>query len=110
MLRVILLWTFILLGTSRVTAMTRRNLFNMMQQQNLPNMSEKLEFVENYLLAHDDYSEEQRKEIKHNFSRFKSELKRRWITAHMKEDSLIAKNSAWLEGSFTIPIVVHRPG
>jgi len=55
--------------------MTRRHLFNMMQQQNLPNMSEKLEFVENYLLTHDDYLEEQREEIKHNFSHFKSELK-----------------------------------
>jgi hypothetical protein len=76
-LRVILLWTFFRLGTSRVTAMTRRRLFNMMQQQNLPNMREKLEFVENYLLTHDDYLEEERKEIKHNFSPFKSELKLR---------------------------------
>jgi len=45
-----------------------------------------------------------------NFSRFKSELKRRWITAHKKEDSFITKNSAWLEGTFTILTVVHRPG
>ena len=89
--------------------MTWRHLFNMMEQQNLPNMSEKLEFVENYLLTH-DYLEQQRKEIKHNFSHFKSELKRRWITAHKKEDSFIAKNSAWLKGTFTILTVVHRPG
>jgi len=82
----------------------------MMQQQNLPNMSETLEFVENYLLTHDDYLEEQRKEIKHNFSRFKSELKGRWIKAHKIEDSFIAKNSAWLEETFTIPTVVQRPG
>jgi len=77
----------------------------MIQQQNLPNMGEKLEFVENYLLTHDDYFEEQRKEIKHNFSRFKSELKR-----HRKEDSFNAKNSAWLEGTFTILTIVRRPG
>ena len=38
-------------------------------------MSEKPEFVENYLFTHDDYLEEQREEIKHNFSHFKSELK-----------------------------------
>jgi hypothetical protein len=81
-----------------------------MQQQNLPNISEKLEFVEKYLLTHDDCLEEERKEIKHNFSRFKSELKLRWITEHKKEDSFIAKNSAWLEETFTIPTVVHRPG
>jgi len=73
-------------------------------------MSEKPEFVENYLFTHDDYLEEQRKEIKHNFSRFKSELKRRLMTAHKKEDRFIAKNTAWLEGTFTIPTVVHRPG
>jgi hypothetical protein len=76
------------LGTSRVTAITRRHLFNMMQQQNLPNMSEKLEFVKNYLLTHNAYLEEERKEIKHNFSPFKSELKRRWIAAHKKEEFL----------------------
>jgi len=63
--------------------------------------------VENYLLTHDDYLEEQRKEIKHNFSRFKSELKQQRITAHKKEDSFIAKNGAWLEGTFTIPTVVY---
>jgi hypothetical protein len=66
--------------------------------------------VENYILTHDDYLEEERKEIKHNFSRFTYELKRQWITAHKKEDSFIAKNSAWLKGTFTIPTVVHRPG
>jgi hypothetical protein len=81
----------------------------MMQQQNLPNMTKKLEFVENYLITHDDYLEEQRKEIKRKFSRFKFELKRRWIKAHKKEDSFIAKNSVWLKGTFTIPTVVHRP-
>jgi len=73
-------------------------------------MSEKLEFVENYLLTHDDYFEEQRKEIKHNFSHFKSELKRGWITAHKKEDSFNAKNSAWLERTFKILTIVRRPG
>jgi hypothetical protein len=82
----------------------------MMQQQNLPNMREQLEFVENYLITHGDYLEEQRRYIKHNFSGFKSEIRRRWITAHKKEDGFIAKNSVWLEGTFTIPTLVHRSG
>jgi hypothetical protein len=64
---------------------TVRDSTNVMQQQNLPNMSEKLEFVENYLITHGDYLEEQRKYIKHNFSRFKSEIKGWWITAQKKE-------------------------
>jgi hypothetical protein len=51
-------------------------------------MSEKLKFVENYLLTPDDYLEEERKEMKHNFSPFKSELKRTWITAHKKQEFL----------------------
>jgi hypothetical protein len=84
-------------------------MFNM-HQKNLTNMSVKLEFVENYLLSHDDYLEEEIKENTHNFSGFKSELKRRWITAHKKEDSFITNNSALLEGIFTIPTVAPPPG
>jgi hypothetical protein len=43
------------LGSSHVTAMTLRHLFNVMRQQNLPNTSERLEFVENYLLNDYEY-------------------------------------------------------
>lgn len=75
-----------------------------MQQQNLPNMIEKLEFVEKYLHTHDAYLEQQTK-MKHNFSRFKSELKRRWTRGQLHR-----KNNAWLEGTFTIPTVVNRLG
>jgi len=81
-----------------------------MQQQNLPNINKKLEFIENYLLNYENYSDEQIKEIKHKFSHFKSELKLRWTTAHKKEDIFMKKNIDWLEGTFAIPKVVNRSG
>nr|CAI5869241.1 unnamed protein product [Callosobruchus analis] len=34
--------------------MTRTELFTMMQRQNLPNMNEKLDFLETYLLDYDN--------------------------------------------------------
>ena len=81
-----------------------------MQQQNVLNIEQKLEFVENWLLGYESYSAEEIKEIKHKFSQFKSELKRRWATAHKKEDRFLKKNSDWLKGTFTIPKVVSRAG
>jgi len=81
-----------------------------MQQQNLPNINKKLEFIENYLLNYENYSDKQIKEIKHKFSHFKSELKLRWTTAHKKEDIFMKKNIDWLEGTFAIPKVVNRSG
>ncbi|VEN45692.1 unnamed protein product, partial [Callosobruchus maculatus] len=97
-------------GPSNVKVLTRRELFDIMQHQNLPNMSEKLDFLENYLLGYDDYNEAEIKAIKHNFSYYKSELKRRWNAAHSIEEKFIKKNNQWLEGNFTIPKAVNRPG
>ncbi|KAF9424323.1 hypothetical protein HW555_000462 [Spodoptera exigua] len=40
-----------LVGTSGVRIITRRHLFNQLDEQNLPSINEKLEFLENYLLS-----------------------------------------------------------
>jgi hypothetical protein len=72
-------------------------LFDMMQQQNLINIDEKLQFVESYLVTYDNYSDEQIKDIKQIFSRFKSELKKRWTLAHKKKETFITKNNVWLD-------------
>lgn len=90
--------------------MTRRKLFDIMQQQNCPTINEKLHFLENYLLGYEDYNEQERTEIKHNFSRFKSELKSRWIAAYKKKETFLKNNGNWLEGTFEIPKIVNRPG
>lgn len=81
-----------------------------MQRLNLPNINAKLESLEKYLLSYDNYSQEQIIEIKHTYSHFKSELRRRWTIARKTEDKFIKQNCAWLEGTFTIPKVVNRPG
>lgn len=81
-----------------------------MQRQNLPNINEKLDFVENFLIGYDDYTVDQINEIKHNFSRFKSEMKSRWAAAYNKEENFTKKNKDWLQGAVTIPKVTSRSG
>ncbi|VEN51058.1 unnamed protein product [Callosobruchus maculatus] len=78
-------------GPSNVKVLTRRELFGIMQYQNLPNMGEKLDFLENNLPGYDDYNEAEIKEIRHNFSYYMSELKRRWNAAHSIEEKFIKK-------------------
>jgi uncharacterized protein YfkK (UPF0435 family) len=60
----------------------------MMQQQNLININEKLQFVESYLVTYDNYSDEQIKDIKQIFSRFKSELKKKMDPSAQKKRNL----------------------
>lgn len=79
-----------------------------MQQQNLPNIEEKLEYLERDLLSCENYTEEQTKDIKHKFSYIKSEFKLRWLKAHKKEDVFLKKNSNWLQGAFSIPKVQQK--
>jgi hypothetical protein len=66
--------------------------------------------VESYLVTYDNYSDEQIKDIKQIFSRFKSELKKRWTLAHKKKETFITKNNVWLAGTLAIPRVANRPG
>jgi len=98
------------LGSSGGNVMTRRELFNMMQRQNLPNINKKLDFLESHLLQYDDYNEVEIKEIKNNFARFKYAFKIRWSKAHKKEAIFIKNNTDWLVGTFTIPMVIKRQG
>ena len=65
------------LGPSDVRVMTRQQLFNVMQRQDLTNITEKLDFLEKYLIKLDNYSDEQIQEIKHNFSHFKFQMKKK---------------------------------
>lgn len=71
--------------------MTRKKIFDIMRQQNDLNINNKLEFAENFLLTSETYSEEEKKQIKHKFSHLKSEIKRRWVAAHKKEEIFVKK-------------------
>ncbi|CAH1183647.1 unnamed protein product [Ceutorhynchus assimilis] len=74
------------------------------------NITKGLEFLENYLIGYDNYSDDQIKEVKHKFSYIKSEFKRRWGIASKKEHVFLEKNSEWLQENFEIPRAIHKTG
>lgn len=84
---------------------TRKYLFDRMMKENLPYLEDKLNCLKEQLLSTEGYTQEQIQTLKRNFSHFKSEVKRRWIKAHNKEDIFVQYNSSWLEGTFEIPVV-----
>ncbi|CAH0552735.1 unnamed protein product [Brassicogethes aeneus] len=65
-----------------------------MQMQNLPNLEEKLNFLQKKLLSFEGYSDNQIKSLKQHFSRFKSIFRK--------------NNNSWLEGTFDIPVVAQN--
>lgn len=91
------------LGPSNARVVTRRHFFEKMQEQNLPTFEEKLEYLENYVLTYQDYTETQIKDLKHRFSYIKSQFKQRWANAQRNVDNFIKKNNNWLQGTFEQP-------
>lgn len=81
-----------------------------MSQQNLKVFDEKLAFLQNYLLTYDAFSEDQKREMKHNFSRLQAEFKKRWIQCHKTTHIFLNKNAKWLEGTFSIPRITRPIG
>lgn len=55
-----------------------------MQEQNLHNFDEKLNYLERCVLSQDEYCDEEKKEVKHKLSYLKSQLKKKWTEAHKK--------------------------
>lgn len=90
--------------------MTRRELFMIMQRQNLDSINDKLEYLENHLLQLNDFTARQIKTIKQDLSRFKSEMKSRWTKAVRREDYFLQRNEEWLQGTFTLPKAVGSAG
>lgn len=91
--------------------LTRKYLFDKMNEQHSLSIHEKIQYLENYLLECYGDTEEHKNVIKKKFSYFKSDLIKRWSQAHrILENFLTAKNS-WLEGTFEIPLDMYqRPG
>lgn len=79
-----------------------------MKGQDLPSISEKLDFLENHLLTLTGDSEESKSSLKHRFSYLKSQIKQRWAKAHKTEEVFLKNNESWLEGTFEIPIKTHQ--
>ena len=79
-----------------------------MQEQDLHNFDEKLNYLERFVVSQDEYCEEQKKEVKHNFSYLKSQFKKKWMEAHKKSQLFLQKNDNWLQGTFEIPRAKRR--
>ncbi|XP_036340440.1 uncharacterized protein LOC118749769 [Rhagoletis pomonella] len=71
-------------GTSGVRNVTRKYLFDRMQAQNSPNLDEKLNSLQQELLSSEKYSDEQISALKHNFSHFKSQIKKKWLQVQVQ--------------------------
>lgn len=67
--------SFVILGTpstSGVKTVTRRYLYGIMRDQNLPNLDAKLNYLENHLLSNYGTTDDDLKTIKQRFTSFKS--------------------------------------
>ena len=96
--------------SSGIKVMTRKQLFNIMQGCKGEKITEKLEYLENYLLNRNRYSEEERVAFKHSISHLKSEFKRRWVSAKYRKDLFEKQNLNWLQGTFEIPTTSSQAG
>lgn len=55
---------FLLIGSSEVKIMTRRQCYNIMQRCDVNDFKQKMDYAENHLLNCDNYSEEDKKKLK----------------------------------------------
>lgn len=90
--------------------MTRKRFYDMIKEYPDDNINKKLDNAEVSLLNSQNYSEDQRKEVKKKLSYLKSEIKRRWMASHYVEDLFLKRNDSWLQGTFAIPQARSRPG
>ncbi|KAL4720723.1 hypothetical protein ACJJTC_002087 [Scirpophaga incertulas] len=97
-------------GSSGIKKMSRKQLFDIMQQRNGENMQKKIDHLEDYLLSRSSYSEDQIKDIKQKLSVFKHEFKQKWSAASRKLDLFTKKNKNWLLGCLELPVGAIKPG
>lgn len=82
-----------------------------MQQQDLPNLDEKLNYLENYLLTSYGDTPDNISSLKQRFAYFKTSMKEKWSKAHRKEAVFLKTNEDWLSRTFELPTNVgNRPG
>ena len=82
-----------------------------MQQQDLPNLNEKIKYLENQLLSCYGDTPDNLSSLKQRFAYFKTSLKEKWSKAHRKEAVFLKTNEAWLEGTFELSANKQtRPG
>lgn len=90
---------------------TRKYLYQIMKDENLPNFNAKVNYLESHLLLHYGNTDEDIKDLKQRFSSFKAVLKDKWVKCHRKEEAFLKSNESWLNGTFQLPIKsLNRPG
>lgn len=97
------------MGTSGMRIVTRKYLFDLMNNENLPNIEARLNFLKDQFMSIKGFSDNQIETLKSNFAHFKSEFKNRWTKAHYKEAVFLKSNESWLNGTFAIPVVADSP-
>lgn len=68
-----------------------------MEQCSDKSLDSKLSYVENKLVNILRYPPDERSKLKNEFSRFKSDFKRRWIASHYKRNDFNRINYTWLK-------------
>lgn len=92
--------------------MVRRQLYDMMQQQQGLVLNKKLEYLENVLLRQESYTEDEERNFKQRFSYFKAQFKEKWSAAQRIDERFRKTYGKWLEGTFEVPkgTVNLKPG
>lgn len=88
--------------------MTKMRLYDIMRQHKACNFDEKLDFLENFLLSQEDYSEEELKALKAKFRILKFDFKRRWQLAKRRVDLFRNQNESWLMRTVELPKKVAK--
>lgn len=76
----------------------------MMKRYDGKKFSEKLDLVLNEITSGPNFREEQKGQFIHNFKRFKSEMKSKWLSTNSTEQYFLKKYGDWLQGTITIPV------
>lgn len=90
-------------STSGIKGVTRRYLYDQLQQLNFPTLDEKFDHLEKHLLSYSCNTEDKIRCLKKRFGYFKSSIKVKWSKAHRKEDVFKKTNKVWLDGTFELP-------
>lgn len=98
-------------SSSGVRLVTRRWLYDQMQQPDLVKLDQKLDYLENHFISHNGDSEDDLASLRKRFSYFKTAIKEKWAKSHRKEDVFLKMNESWLDGTFELPTqTLLRPG
>lgn len=70
-------------GTSGITVVTRKYIYDLMQKQNLSTLEEKLKFIENHLLSRYGDSPVNISGLKQRLAHFKFAIRQKWAQADL---------------------------